>query len=49
MNSRPIAATRSVMEVPTGRLAVWWVLASEIVIFGGLLSSYVMMRLRHGA
>jgi heme/copper-type cytochrome/quinol oxidase subunit 3 len=37
------------MNVPTGRLAVWWVLASEIVIFGGLLSSYVMMRLRHGA
>jgi heme/copper-type cytochrome/quinol oxidase subunit 3 len=37
------------MDVPTGRLAVWWVLASEIVIFGGLLSSYVMMRLRHGA
>ena len=25
------------MQVPTGRLAVWWVLASEIVIFGGLL------------
>ena len=23
--------------MPTGRLAVWWVLASEIVIFGGLL------------
>ena len=49
MTSRPIATTRSVMDVPTGRLAVWWVLASEIVIFGGLLSSYVMMRLRHGA
>ena len=37
------------MEVPTGRLAMWWVLASETVIFGGLLGSYVMMRLRHGA
>ena len=37
------------MQVPTGRLAIWWVLASEIVIFGGLLGSYVMMRLRHGA
>ena len=49
MSSRPIATTRSVMDVPTGRLAVWWVLASEIVVFGGLLSSYVMMRLRHGA
>jgi heme/copper-type cytochrome/quinol oxidase subunit 3 len=49
VNSRPIATTRSVMEVPTGRLAVWWVLASETVVFGGLLGSYIMMRLRHGA
>ena len=23
--------------MPTGRLAVWWIIASEIVIFGGLL------------
>src|SRR5262245_63605436 len=37
------------MDVPLGRLAAGWVPASEIVIFGGLLSSYVMMRLRHGA
>ena len=49
MTSRPIATTRSVMDVPTGRLAMWWVLASETVIFGGLLGSYIMMRLRHGA
>jgi len=49
VTSRPIATTRSVMEVPTGRLAMWWVLASETVVFGGLLGSYVMMRLRHGA
>lgn len=44
---RPIATTRSVTGVPTGRLAVWWVIASEIVIFGGLLGSYVMHRLGH--
>jgi heme/copper-type cytochrome/quinol oxidase subunit 3 len=31
--------------IPTGRLAVWWVVASEIVIFGGLLASYIMHRL----
>ena len=37
------------MGVPTGRLAVWWVLASEIVIFGGLLGVYIMQRLRHDA
>jgi heme/copper-type cytochrome/quinol oxidase subunit 3 len=49
VNGKPIATTRSVMHVPTGRLAVWWVLASEIVIFGGLLGAYIMQRLRHDA
>jgi heme/copper-type cytochrome/quinol oxidase subunit 3 len=47
MAMRPMATTRSVTGIPTGRLAVWWVLASEIVIFGGLLSSYIMHRLAH--
>jgi heme/copper-type cytochrome/quinol oxidase subunit 3 len=42
---RPIANTRSAADIPTGRLAVWWLLASEIVIFGGILASYIMHRL----
>ena len=45
MSVRPLANTRSVTGIPTGRLAVWWVIASEIVIFGGLLMSYLMYRL----
>jgi len=45
--SRPIATTRSATGIPTGRLAVWWVLASEIVIFGGLLAAYIMHRIGH--
>jgi heme/copper-type cytochrome/quinol oxidase subunit 3 len=44
---RTIATTRSAMGIPTGRLAVWWVLVSEIVIFGGILVSYIMHRLGH--
>jgi len=44
---RPIANTRSTAGMPTGRLAVWWLIASEIVIFGGLLASYVMHRVGH--
>jgi len=44
---QPIATRRSVTGVPTGRLAVWWVIGSEIVIFGGLLMSYLMLRLLH--
>jgi heme/copper-type cytochrome/quinol oxidase subunit 3 len=47
--ARPIATTRSTAGMPTGRLAVWWLIASEIVIFGGLLASYVMHRLAHDA
>jgi len=45
--TRPIATTRSAAGLPTGRLAIWWLLASEIVIFGGLLASYLMHRLGH--
>jgi len=45
--SKPIATTRSAAGLPTGRLGVWWVLASEIVIFGGLLGSYIMQRIGH--
>jgi heme/copper-type cytochrome/quinol oxidase subunit 3 len=44
---RPIANLRSVTGVPTGKLAVWWLIASEIVIFGGVLGSYIMYRLSH--
>ncbi len=47
MSARPIATTRSAAGMPTGRLAVWWLIASEIVIFGGLLASYIMFRLAH--
>jgi heme/copper-type cytochrome/quinol oxidase subunit 3 len=46
---RPVATTRSASGMPTGRLAVWWVIASEIVIFGGLLAAYIMHRLAHDA
>jgi len=48
-SARPIATTRSAAGMPTGRLAVWWVIASEIVIFGGLLGSYIMYRIAHDA
>src|SRR5512145_3163264 len=46
-SARPIATTRHTSGMPTGRLAVWWVIASEIVIFGGILASYIMFRLSH--
>ena len=45
--SIPLATTRSATGIPTGRLAVWWLLASEIVIFGGLVVCYIMLRLHN--
>src|SRR5262249_55192599 len=47
MSVKTIATTRSAMGIPTGRLAIWWVLVSEVVIFGGILVSYIMHRLGH--
>ena len=47
MSAKPIATTRSATGILTGRLAVWWLLASEVVIFGGLLGSYIMHRVGH--
>ena len=46
-HARPIATTRSATGIPTPRLAVWWILASEVVIFGGLLGAYLMHRIGH--
>ncbi len=35
------------LGIPTGRLAMWWFLASEISIFGGLVCIFVLLRWRH--
>src|SRR5579862_7458590 len=46
-SAKPVANERHVTGIPTARLITWWVIASEIVIFGGLLSVYIMHRLGH--
>jgi heme/copper-type cytochrome/quinol oxidase subunit 3 len=33
--------------IPTSRMAMWFVLASEVAIFGGLIACYVLMRSHH--
>lgn len=47
---RPAVAARAprpgIAEVPDGRIALWWVIASEVVIFGGLICSYLLFRMR---
>ncbi|MEQ1504843.1 MAG: cytochrome c oxidase subunit 3 [Myxococcota bacterium] len=47
MAFKPIATTRSATGILTAKLAVWWLLASEVVIFGGVLASYIMHRIGH--
>lgn len=44
-HSVPIATRRSATGIPTGRLAVWWLIGSEVVLFGGLITSYLLRRL----
>jgi heme/copper-type cytochrome/quinol oxidase subunit 3 len=41
------AHDHSATGLPTGRVAIWWFLASEIAIFGGAVATYVLLRLRH--
>ncbi len=35
-------------RIPSGKLAIWWFLASEIMTFGGLLSAFVLCRFAAG-
>ncbi len=36
------------MRQPLGRIGVWWFLASEIMVFGGLMGSYILSRISAG-
>ena len=31
--------------IPAGKVGVWWFLASEIMLFGGLIASFIVFRL----
>ncbi len=43
-----VAAAPSSARIPSGKLAMWWFLASEIMTFGGLLASFVLCRFAAG-
>ena len=36
------------MAQPLGKVGVWWFLASEIMVFGGLIGSYILCRINAG-
>jgi cytochrome c oxidase subunit 3 len=54
MSSRAGVLTQSsphnqgIQSVPLGKIAIWWFLASEIMVFGGLIASYVLLRVHNG-
>jgi heme/copper-type cytochrome/quinol oxidase subunit 3 len=53
MHSAPAAAEphtvpTELAQLPPGWVGMWWFLASEIMVFSGLLGSYVLARLANG-
>lgn len=38
---------RTSTGIATGKVAMWWFLASEVAIFGGLIMTYVLFRVAH--
>ena len=43
-----IRAEAPAIQLAPGKIGVWWFLASEIMLFGGLIASYVVMRVGGG-
>lgn len=43
----PETATVEEGHPPIWRLGIWWFLGSEIVVFGGLISCYILYRFNH--
>jgi heme/copper-type cytochrome/quinol oxidase subunit 3 len=44
----PQTVTTDVVGVPRGKLGVWWFLASEVMVFGGLIGCYILARFAAG-
>ena len=42
------AESREFTAQPLGKIGVWWFLASEIMVFGGLIGSYILSRMAAG-
>jgi heme/copper-type cytochrome/quinol oxidase subunit 3 len=40
--------SEGIRSIPIGKIGIWWLLASEIMVFGGLITSYVLLRISHG-
>ncbi|MGO9450670.1 MAG: heme-copper oxidase subunit III [Candidatus Binataceae bacterium] len=38
----------TIREIPSGKIAIWWFLASEIMVFGALMGCYILFSFAHG-
>ncbi len=38
----------SIRTIPPGKIAIWWFLASEVMVFGALISVFVLFSFAHG-
>lgn len=47
MSSQASLTRQDTSGVVTGRMGMWWFLASEVAVFGGLLACYILFRFRH--
>jgi heme/copper-type cytochrome/quinol oxidase subunit 3 len=45
---QPHAESRDFAAQPLGKIGIWWFLASEIMVFGGLIGSYILSRIAAG-
>lgn len=45
MHQTDVMKPHPVVSIPTGKLAMWWFLSSEIITFGGLIGVYIVFRL----
>ena len=47
MSNATAAPAHEPTGIPTSRLGIWIFLASEVLIFGGLITCYLLLRMRH--
>ncbi len=46
--STEVLGSHDAFAPAAGKLGVWWFLASEVMVFGGLIGSYALLRIAHG-
>lgn len=48
VTTQAVEEPRDLPHMPVGRVGMWWFLASEVMVFGGLIGSYILNRIANG-